>query len=502
MKKAVVLLLILCLAASGCTGVRGSATATPYLPLDASVQQLDPQIAQDKASVTVLQALFEGLTRIDADGTVSPAAATWTISPDGCTYTFTLLESYWCCEGETGRVVTAQDFVYGFRRTLDPATDSALAEQLYVIKDAEAFHRGQTDRFGAQALDARTLQIELAYPDETFLQRLAGTAFFPCNEEFFLQTAGRYGMTVQTVCSNGAFTLSAWTQKQLRLKAHTAYHDADAYHIPGVRFIVSQDAVADLKAGNLDAAWVTQSPGEGYRLLGVQDTVLCLLFNHQRTALAQDACRLALLAASEQVPETGFLPPDTVLSGSESFRKSDNAVQWPSTQNPRESWADGLQQAGLQSTPRMTLLCTQQQKQQAEQILQLWQKNLSVYFSLETVDAETMQKRLQSGRYDIALAVQTPQQIQAAAQLSVFADADANPCRYADAAFAQALIQPGDRALLQTLEQRLAEKCVYVPLQFVQRCLAVSNDIQYLQIRPFGGGIWQTPYDLRSIRMN
>ena len=100
MKRLFALIAVLCLVCAGCSGVRGSDTRIIYLPLDAPAQQLDPQVAQDAASVEVLHTVFEGLTRLEKDGSVAPAAATWTVSDDGTVYTFSLREGYWYCEGQ------------------------------------------------------------------------------------------------------------------------------------------------------------------------------------------------------------------------------------------------------------------------------------------------------------------------------------------------------------------------------------------------------------------
>jgi oligopeptide transport system substrate-binding protein len=108
-------------------------------------------MAQDDASVTVLCALFEGLTRLDNDGKAIPAAADWTVSEDGLTYTFTLKESYWtvnAIDGETNPWdepirVTADDFLFAIQRVADPATKSPLAAELYGIRNIEAVSKGE-----------------------------------------------------------------------------------------------------------------------------------------------------------------------------------------------------------------------------------------------------------------------------------------------------------------------------------------------------------------------
>ena len=82
--------------------------------LPADPQQLDPQVSTDRSSMTVTAALFEGLTRLDDEGRAVAAAADWTVSADGLTYTFTLKESKW----NNGEPVTAADFVFGIRRAV------------------------------------------------------------------------------------------------------------------------------------------------------------------------------------------------------------------------------------------------------------------------------------------------------------------------------------------------------------------------------------------------
>ena len=504
MKRLFALIAVLCLVCAGCSGVRGSDTRIIYLPLDASVQQLDPQVAQDAASVAVLHTVFEGLTRLEKDGSVAPAAATWTVSDDGTVYTFSLREGYWYCEGERLGRVTAQDFVFGFSRVLTAPDNDLPARRLYIIEGAEALRNGTAQQFGAQALDENTLRITLSHPDETFLQSLADSVFFPCNQAFFEQTAGRYGMSSDQLCGNGVFSLRSWGQTQLRLTKNEGHRDAAAYVLTGVRFVHrTEDTVKLLQNGSLDVGAVSPLQlqtlqQEGFSAVQTEDAALCLLFNHNRAALAQRDCRLALLAACGQQSAAGFLPPATLLSGSEPFRKTGNAVVWPTVPSPKQHWRRGLQAADLADTPHMTLLCTPQLQDTAQRILQSWQKELSVYFSIETLETAELQRRLNSGRYDMALAEQAPASPYAGGQLAAFADAAQNPCRFADAAFAAA-DGAADRAALQALEQALADQCVYIPLAFVPRHFAVSDKAAGIVLRPFGGGPFQSPYDLRSI---
>ena len=157
--------------------------------LSAEPRQLDPQVAEDAASVAVVSALFEGLTRLDEKGKAVAAAAEWTVSEDGLTYTFRLRPSEW----SNGDPVTADDFVFGMQRTGSPATGSGLASRLSGIQGAAAVMAGELppEELGVRAVDASTLVVTLTEPDESFPEKVAGTPFFPCHRRFFDETGGR-----------------------------------------------------------------------------------------------------------------------------------------------------------------------------------------------------------------------------------------------------------------------------------------------------------------------
>jgi oligopeptide transport system substrate-binding protein len=102
-------------------------------------QTLDPSRMTGQPEGRIADAIFEGLTRRDA-ATLRPVpgvAQSWTISPDGRTYVFRLREdAVWT----DGRPVTAGDFVYAWRRLLDPAAGSEYAYILHPVRFAKAFH--------------------------------------------------------------------------------------------------------------------------------------------------------------------------------------------------------------------------------------------------------------------------------------------------------------------------------------------------------------------------
>ena len=106
------------------------------------------------------------------------AAESWTISDDQTVYTFTLRkDAVW----SNGDPVTADDFVYSFRRLVDPATAAGYASMLYVVRNAEAINSGKLrpEEIGVRAIDARTLEITLNAPTPYFLEMLMHQATYP-----------------------------------------------------------------------------------------------------------------------------------------------------------------------------------------------------------------------------------------------------------------------------------------------------------------------------------
>nr|WP_293647850.1 ABC transporter substrate-binding protein [Thiolapillus sp.] len=127
----------------------------------AEVQTLDPHKAEGVPSSNILRDLYEGLTIEAPDGTVIPGTAeSWEISDEGKTYVFHIRKN---AKWSNGDPVTAHDFVYGLRRSVDPATASKYSQILAPILNAEDVIAGKqpVENLGVKALDDYTLEIRL-----------------------------------------------------------------------------------------------------------------------------------------------------------------------------------------------------------------------------------------------------------------------------------------------------------------------------------------------------
>ena len=172
--------LLACLASclTGCRDRDRGADRTVRIELDANPRTVDPLFASSDGERMLVGALFEGLTRVDAAGEVTLAAAEeMTVSEDGKTYTFTLRQAIW----SDGEPVKAADFVFGMRRAVDPATGSPLAGELAVIENAAAVTAGNKPlpALGVEAPDDRTLILRLAQPRDGLPALLSTAAALP-----------------------------------------------------------------------------------------------------------------------------------------------------------------------------------------------------------------------------------------------------------------------------------------------------------------------------------
>ncbi len=539
MKRLILLLVVVCLVLlplSGC-GDDGSGKGFRF-PLEAEPKQLDPQVSTDTASITLISVLFEGLTRLDADGNAVPAAADWTVSADGRTYTFTLRESYWSTIAVRGEEtpwdaptrVTAQDFLFGIQRAVSPTAPDGVAGGLYSIQNAKAVHEGKKGlgALGVRAEGDDRLVVTLNTADPAFLATLATTPCAPCNREFFEYTGGRYGLEKEYLLANGPFLLAAWNHgESLLLNKNEGYHAAGEVLPGAVRFVISpQEPVASLKEGTMDAVALTDAQaaeleGTDVQLVTLQDTVRSVYFNTRRPALANADIRRALRSSVEwgtvysylegmgEPAATGYVAPDATVSG-EPYRNDGNATRFATDVGAAQtSLGNGLRALypdnDSPALPTFTVLAADDEHSAniARYLIQSWQKNLKIYCTLETVSESTLASRVQNASYDIAVYTTTATGLTGAENLAAYTSASAdNLTGYSNAAYDLACnaALKGGRTELAALESMLRKECPTLPLSFPRRTYGVAENTEGIIVRPFGGGSYGSPFEFRQAK--
>lgn len=216
---------------------------------------LHPQLATDSTSSAVLINVFEGLTRLDADGKTTPAIAEkWDVSEDGLTYTFNLRDAKWT----NGDPVVAGDFVYAWKWALNPENLSEYASVFYPIKGAEAYNLGEgsADDVAIKAEDDKTLVVTLANPTAYFLELTAFKTYLPVNQKVVEGNDEWYTDAGENYVTNGPFTLNDWKHNDsLVLKKNADYWDAANVALETVNIGMVENestAVTMFKKGEID----------------------------------------------------------------------------------------------------------------------------------------------------------------------------------------------------------------------------------------------------------
>ncbi len=214
----------------------------------ADITTLDTTLVKDSLSSEVISNTMEGLTRLDENSNATPAIATsWDVSEDKLTWTFKIRED---AKWSNGDNVTAHDFEFAFKRTLDPKSLCETAGVYFDIVGAKDFNLGNggdKDSVGVKALDDYTLEINLIRPVPYFDKLVASTSFYPQNQKFVEQHGQKYGTSIETSLFNGPFVLSSWKMEdQYALSKNPTYWDKDAVKLDTINVKITKDSNTDM----------------------------------------------------------------------------------------------------------------------------------------------------------------------------------------------------------------------------------------------------------------
>ena len=406
-----------------------AATGTVTLALSQEPPQLDSTRGTDQVSFRILGHVMEGLLRYDAENRlVGGVAADWQVRD--------LSATFWLRENarwSNGEPVRAQDFVFAWRKVVEPANASQYAFILYGIKNAEAVSRGAMppSALGARAEDERTLHVTFERPLPYFDKLTAFATYNPISQSFYESTAGRYGADAEDLLYNGPFVIESWVHgASLRLRKNPNYWDAERIRLNVIDhayittdanatlnlFKDNKVALASLNAENLDDAlqqrWKIRRFADG--------SVYYIGLNHRPGRLTSNRnLRKALQAANDPaelvykiIKLPGNLPANSLfpvwLKGVRGLFRQEYP---PPDHRPDEALArrflnDALSELGLAELPPLTMLIgdSPSSKKQAEYYQNLFKRKLGIDVK---IDAQIFKQRLAkmtAGDYDMVAA--------------------------------------------------------------------------------------------------
>ena len=317
----------------GDSGSGGEADGVITINWSSEPPSLDPGLATDTTSSNVLGNIMDGLITLEGeDLTPTPALAeSWDI--EGNTVTFHLSnEGRWT----NGDPVTAEDFEYSWKRTISPDLAADYAYQFDGIVGATDYNScekncdAMRDKVGVEAVDDRTLRVELTSPQPWFIQQVAHTSFLPVNRSAVEQFGNKW-TEASNIVTNGPFKLARWDHNsRLDLVKWDEWRDADSVSLQRVngRMITEgTTAVQAFEAGELDETGALgglppeelprlqgmpeyeQTPSLGTYYYGINvDNVPDV---NQRRAMALAIDRQSIIdnvAQAGQLPASGFTP--------------------------------------------------------------------------------------------------------------------------------------------------------------------------------------------------
>ena len=381
--------------------------------------------------------VFESFYRLGKNGKPTAGLAkTGTVSKDGKTWTFKIRDSKW----SNGDPIVAQDFVYSWRRSLNPKTASPYAYLFSGVKNADAIIAGKKspNALGISAPDKKTVVVKLNRPIAYFKVLMAYPLFGPQNEKVVKKYGNRYATEAQYQVYSGPFKIKGWngTNDTWSFVKNNDYWDKKSVKLNKIHYQVvksnntgyqmyqqgkldltplSSEQVKNLKSNND----FTQYP---YSL------VRFLLYNFKdknavnRKALNNKNIRLALslsidrdivtkkvLGNGSTLP-TGFVANDLASNPKtgEDFAKEqsvNNTVDYNSAL-AKKYWKKGLQEIGQKNLTFDVLSSNDEaDSDQLTQYLQSqWTKELKgLKINITNIPEKSSDSRAQQGNFDIYL---------------------------------------------------------------------------------------------------
>lgn len=385
-----------------------------YFELPETPSTLDPQVASTDAELLIVRNIFEGLLRVDKNGEIVCGVAE-SYTKKGLTYTFKLRDGLtWSNEEE----ITANDFEFALRRAVDPKTKAPFVSRLFSIKNAKEINEGKlpiTD-LGVTAVDSKTLKITLTQEDNLFLETLTTSIAMPCNEKFFYETEGKYGIFADSLLSNGSYKLSRWRKETFGIRLYrNANYKGDFESLNAAVFLTcnkDKDTMEQLQKNSIDIAFIdstleSKAKDSGLKTDSFQN--ICWVMTIGKDFTKDMRKSLLMLVGSEvlnsKMPE-GYSVATSLFPDGISGNHSAEGMTVYDKASAKSLYLTELEKLPDKKFPSDILLYyynNEGVKNVVTNIVGHWQSNLSAFINIEAAtDAELLLPQLEDNTYSFA----------------------------------------------------------------------------------------------------
>ncbi|WP_342513613.1 peptide ABC transporter substrate-binding protein [Sporosarcina sp. FSL K6-1522] len=354
----------------------GTTEQTLNLSGTADFTSLDIHHASDAPSFDALYQIGAGFMTFDKDGNFIPDLASEepTTNDDLTVYTFTIRDD---AKWSNDEPVTADDFVYSWKRAVNPDTASEYSfifESASILNAANILNpdsdlHGKVDELGIKALDEKTVEVTLEKPTPYFVSLMTFPPFYPLNEAFVEKAGDQYATNVEQLLFNGPFKLAEWKMGDgWTFEKNETYWNAEDVKLDTVQYKLVQDAATRVnlyKTGQLDLAevnaqFITQFKDSEELITGeLMSDMKFMRLNNQHEALANQNIRSAIYNAFDRekmidsLLKNGAKPARYVVPSEWAFDENgaDFRDKYPqindkTVEEAQELWKKGLEEIG------------------------------------------------------------------------------------------------------------------------------------------------------------
>ncbi|ANJ15216.1 Periplasmic oligopeptide-binding protein [Lactiplantibacillus plantarum subsp. plantarum] len=380
--------------------------------------------------------IFESLYRLGKNGSITPGLAKSTkVSKDGKTYTFTIRNAKW----SDGSKITAQDFVYSWKRTVTPATKSQYAYLFSGVKNADEIVAGKKSpsTLGVKAQGEHTFIVTLDKPITYFKKLMTYPLFGPISEKAVKKWGSKYATKAQYMLYSGPFKLTGWTgtNNSWQFVKNNQYWDKKAVHLQKINYTVNESTTTTLNLFQEKKLDLTQLASEqvknmksssdyttypysitAFLVYNFQDsnaTIKKALNNAKiRQAISLSINRKTLvknvIGDASTVSKT-FVPQDLVKDAKTDKDFADESTVKNSTSYNKalaqKLWKQGLKETGIKKLSIQLLASNDEPNKPISQYLKsALEKNLDgLTVNLSNIPSKVASSRAQSGDFDLYL---------------------------------------------------------------------------------------------------
>ncbi|WP_270340564.1 peptide ABC transporter substrate-binding protein [Bacillus mobilis] len=485
------------------------------------IPSLDTAKTMDGTSAHVMQNIFEGLYVLDDQDQPIPAVAkSFKRSEDGKKYTFDLRKD---AKWSNGDSVTANDFMFAWKRAINPETASQYAYMLFHVKNAKEINKGTMalDNLGVKAINDYKLEVELEQPIPYFLQLLALPIYLPQHESFLKEQGKNYALEPSNLIYNGPFVLEKWKHEQeFQLKKNATYWDEKKVKLDEINFQIVKDtmtAVNLYEAGNLDrvpinSQFVDKYKGNKELHMSSEPGMAMLRFNEKNNALANKKVRQSISLALNKEDfvthfinngaksASGLVPAGHINEETgKDFRKENGDLSPYDLQNAKKIWTEAKKELGVDEVNLEFLTYEQDNaKRMAEYIKGDLEKHLQgLTIQIKQQPFKQKLQLEQTGDYDISMANWGPDYKDPISYLELFTtDNQNNKMNYSNRHYDE-LIKKAKSDLvldqkkrweaLQEAERTLLEDAAVAPLYQMGSAYVQKDYVKGIEKHQFGG---------------